>query len=121
MKLQHVLSFVFVVAICASLYSFTKSQIASADPHKAIDDYMKTYERLVEHIESLNPDSEQDFPLLAQHSEDFNATAKSLKTFSEWTKNDSAMLDILNSRYSKAVSRLVSGNMENGISVSFSH
>ena len=111
---SFVIALLFVV-FCTSIFALAKAQ----EPHKSIDDYLKAYERLIEYVEELNPAIEQDFPLLAQKSQNFNATAQSLQASSEWTKNDSAMLDILNERYTAAVTRLVSGNMANGYSVAF--
>ncbi len=117
MTSKHILAAIFFLVLCASIGAISKGQ--NADPHKAIDDYLKAFERLVEKVEELDPDEEQNFALLAENSENFNATAQSLKTNEEWTKNDSAMLKILNERYSNAVSRLVSGNIANGHTVTF--
>ena len=111
--------FILAVVICAAVFAFARAQLAPANPHKAIDDYMRSYERLVEQVETLDEAGEQNFDRLVQNMEAFVATAERLQEKDVWTKNDSAMLRLLNGRYDSAVRRLVSGSLSRGIPVSF--
>jgi len=109
------------VVICGAIFAIVKAQLTPANPHKAIDDYMRSYERLIEQVETLDTRSEQNLAYFEQSSKQFAVTAERLQSNTVWTKNDTAMLSILNSRYSAAVSRLISGNMSQGIALSFKH
>ncbi|MBQ3825366.1 MAG: hypothetical protein II811_04445 [Spirochaetaceae bacterium] len=111
--------FILAVMFFMAVFAFARVQLTPENPHKAIDDYMKSFERLIEQVETLDPTLEQNFSNLAQNSKEFAITAERLQKNEVWTKNDSAMLTILNARYDIAVQRLVSGNLASGKAVSF--
>ena len=71
--------FILAVMFFMAVFAFARVQLTPENPHKAIDDYMKSFERLIEQVETLDPTLEQNFSNLAQNSKEFAITAERLQ------------------------------------------